>query len=999
METLPTIETLEIEIKKSSNTAASELEELASKLSSLKTASGQSASSLDKVSSALSELNKSLKSINTGDFESKMKRICSGLKSLKTDVGDLKISSSIGNQLIAISTAADGIKWTDGDKLEALANGLKPLGELGRANLTSFINQLGKLPEVITELETADIDKFTQQMKDLADAMKPFADEMQKVSSGFSAFPSRIQRLITTTEQYNGVVQRSTKHTNAFSSALKKLSFARIFQKSVSLVANAIKTSSSYTETMNMFAVSMGKYGEEAYNYASKVSEVMGIDPAEWMENQGVFNSIITGFGVASDKAALMSKNLTQLGYDLSSFYDIPVESAMQKVQSGISGELEPLRRLGYDLSVARLQQEAYNLGIEKSVSEMTQAEKAQLRYYAMLTQVTTAQGDMARTLDQPANQLRILRAQLTQAARAIGDLFIPALNKILPIAIAFVQVFREIIAEIAALFNIELSGGVDWDAYTGSAEDATGGIADNMDDAANAAKEMKKYLMGIDELNVMPDQSGSGSDSSSSLGFEIDLPDYDFLANAVSSRIDEIKEKLEPMLNWVKENLSKILEIVAMIGVGIAAWKIADWVINGIKLLQAFKLPAGFTTLLAVSVAAAAAFEFIVGAIDAIKNGVNESNVAKMLGGVTVAAAALGLAFGVTATAITLVVGGVAMLGVGLYDLIKTGELSTETFWLLEAAVAALGVGIAILTGSWIPLVVAAVAGVALAIYKHWGEIKEFLLGLAAKISEKIESIGTGITEGLFWIQEKFEAVTSAIGGFFSSVWSGITEGASKMWKDMKVGASESWERIKTVWGGVKDWFNNSVIQPIVSFFSTGWNKIKTSFKTAFTAIKSFAITIFNSLISKAENLINGVIDGINSLLGGFNKVVSWAGDVLGKNWKGVTLVQKVTLPRMYASGGFPEVGEIFIAREAGTEMVGNIGRRPAVANNDQIVQGITYGVRNANEDIVNAIYATAIQLITAINDKDMNSYLDGERVTARVTQTQNRQNRMYGR
>jgi hypothetical protein len=128
-----------------------------------------------------------------------------------------------------------------------------------------------------------------------------------------------------------------------------------------------------------------------------------------------------------------MSKNLTQLGYDISSFFNISYEDAMQKLQSGVSGELEPLRRLGYDLSQARLQAVALSLGIDRSVNSMTQAEKAQLRYYAIMTQVTTAQGDMARTLEAPANQLRILKAQATQAARALGNVFIPALNAILP--------------------------------------------------------------------------------------------------------------------------------------------------------------------------------------------------------------------------------------------------------------------------------------------------------------------------------------------------------------------------------------------------------------------------------------------------------------------------------------------------------------------------------------------------------------------------------------
>lgn len=125
----------------------------------------------------------------------------------------------------------------------------------------------------------------------------------------------------------------------------------------------------------------------------------MGIDPADWMRNQGIFQTLTTGFGVSAAKAEIMSKNLTQLGYDLSSFFNIAVGDAMQKLQSGISGELEPLRRLGYDLSQTRLKAIALQNGIKQSFNKMNQAQKSQLRYVAIMQQVTTAQGDMARTL------------------------------------------------------------------------------------------------------------------------------------------------------------------------------------------------------------------------------------------------------------------------------------------------------------------------------------------------------------------------------------------------------------------------------------------------------------------------------------------------------------------------------------------------------------------------------------------------------------------------
>ena len=158
---------------------------------------------------------------------------------------------------------------------------------------------------------------------------------------------------------------------------------------------------------MNLFTVAMGEGAEEALRFGQAVSDILGIDLSDWIRNQGVFNTLLTGFGNTADRAEIMSKNLTQLGYDLSSFFNISVEDSMQKLQSGISGELEPLRRLGYDLSQARLEATALSLGIDKSVASMTQAEKAELRYYAIMTQVTTAQGDLARTLEAPANQLR----------------------------------------------------------------------------------------------------------------------------------------------------------------------------------------------------------------------------------------------------------------------------------------------------------------------------------------------------------------------------------------------------------------------------------------------------------------------------------------------------------------------------------------------------------------------------------------------------------------
>ena len=562
------IQGLEFQIVNDSTQAVAGLQNLINTLNRLKTATNGGATGLSKTAQGIRELSNSLKGLNSGDASQKITRLTNALTAL-SQVGNVKISSSIANQLTAINTALAGLKWTDGDKLTSLANGLRPLSELGKANMTTFINQLSKLPKVIEDLEAADIDKFTQQMTALAAAMKPFADEMQKVSNGFSAFPSKIQKLITSTEKYNASARKATSTTGQFTSGLKALNVAAVaitFRKIGHFIAQAVTESNKYQEDLNLFTVALGQYAAEAQNYAEKVSDVMGIDPAQWLRNQGVFNTLLTGFGDTAERAQLMSQNLTQLGYDISSFFNISIEDAMQKLQSGISGELEPLRRLGYDLSQARLEQTALNLGIKESVANMTQAEKAELRYYAIMTQVTTAQGDMARTLEAPANQLRILQAQLTQAARAIGNIFIPALNAILPYAIAVVQVIREIANALANLAGFKLTE-VDYSGVNSAAVGA-GSLADNLDDAAGAAKKLKQYTAGFDELNVFAPNTGSGSGAGAggAGGFDFDLPTYDFLGDAVQTRIDEIQKMIENALAEITTIVSGFMLAVGAI-------------------------------------------------------------------------------------------------------------------------------------------------------------------------------------------------------------------------------------------------------------------------------------------------------------------------------------------------------------------------------------------------------------------------------------------------
>lgn len=1067
------IQGLEFQIVNDSTQAVTGLQNLINTLNRLKTATNGGATGLSKTAQGIRELSNSLKGLNSGDASQKITRLTNALTAL-SQVGNVKISSSIANQLTAINTALAGLKWTDGDKLTSLANGLRPLSELGKANMTTFINQLSKLPKVIEDLEAADIDKFTQQMTALAAAMKPFADEMQKVSNGFSAFPSKIQKLITSTEKYNASARKATSTTGKFTSGLKALNVAAVaitFRKIGHFIAQAVTESNKYQEDLNLFTVALGQYAAEAQNYAEKVSDVMGIDPAQWLRNQGVFNTLLTGFGDTAERAQLMSQNLTQLGYDISSFFNISIEDAMQKLQSGISGELEPLRRLGYDLSQARLEQTALNLGIKESVANMTQAEKAELRYYAIMTQVTTAQGDMARTLEAPANQLRILQAQLTQAARAIGNIFIPALNAILPYAIAVVQVIREIANALANLAGFKLTE-VDYSGVNSAAVGA-GSLADNLDDAAGAAKKLKQYTAGFDELNVFAPNTGSGSGAGAggAGGFDFDLPTYDFLGDAVQTRIGEIKKMIEDTLAEITTIVSGFMLAVGAIlvvtgvniplgvglmaagAVGLAATVGLNWTAMSSELASTLALITGVVGGFLLALGAIMAFSganlplgialMALGGASLVSAAVINwhnsdrhltdalTTLTGVLAGASLAVGAM-LAFTGVATGL-----GIALMAVGAVTLVSAAALNWNSIpdalasplsrvgLLVSGATLALGailafsgcmpLGIAlmaigatslvsVMALNWnglsdeIQNVIAIITTVVSVAFLAIGAALAFSganipLGLALLAAGAV-TMGTAIMPN--WndlsdnVQQKISMITTVVGGALLAVGAilALSGVALPLGLGLMAAGALSLGAVATLnWDFVVNSIKKvvSVITGILSgalivlgvllclsgagvglglaVLAAGLSLSYAAWTLDDNPITRFVRQMANSIIG----LVNGVIDAINDMFHiQFN----------GLSVMGITLIpafdiRLVDIPHIpfFEDGGFPNEGQLFIAREAGAEMVGAMGRRTAVANNDQIVEGISTGVSIANDGVIAAIYA----LLNVVEEKDM--------------------------
>lgn len=578
------IQGLEFQIQENSAGAVTGLENLKKALSGLKSVTGSSVKGLDSTSKSIRELKNALSGLNSGDMSRKLTQIASGLRALE-QVRGVKISSSIPNQLNALNAALKNVRWTDGDKIRTLVDGLRPLSELGRANMTSFINQLGKLPALIDELEKANVDKFTRQMKELAAAMKPFADEMQKVSNGFSAFPSKIQRLVSSTDRYNNSVNRATTGTKAWSNALAGIKLSTVFYASNRIgaaLAGYMYQASEWEGIMYRFGRAFGEEAEANYKWINRLNSELQINVQQFMQYASIYGTMLKGFGVAQKDAAAMAMNYTELTYDIWAGYnDIykSFEDAAIAVRSAIAGEVEPIRRAGFTIVDSQLKITAANYGIAYSTQSASEELKSYLRYLTLIDQAKAQDliGTYAREMTTAEGLMRTLRQQLTSLSQAFGSFLLPALVKVLPYVQAFVELIGEAIAALAQLFGIDLKP-VDFGVSSGAT--AAGDMADNLDDAAGAAKKLKQYTAGFDELNVFDPNQGAGGAGVSGGGYE---GEFD-----IGKLWDEsIFENINSQVDELKENLKGVLSTVTSIAAGILAWKVAKDFLAALKLLK----------------------------------------------------------------------------------------------------------------------------------------------------------------------------------------------------------------------------------------------------------------------------------------------------------------------------------------------------------------------------------------------------------------------------
>nr|DAT83034.1 MAG TPA: minor tail protein [Caudoviricetes sp.] len=883
------ITSLSVEISAESQGAELNIDKLATAISNLRTKGNVTkvVNSLDKLAGSIATLKQASAGMSGLD---KITSFLNGLSNVNTTASTKSINTVV-NAIKKIPAAVSGLNGVDfysmSGSITQLTNALAPLSILDASNLKalgSAFNAIGKVPDLTDKLKATDLDSFASSCQKISAALAPLASQLDKVGNAFAKLPPQLSKVVT---QANRVTAANEKQRKSYLSLSNQMNgFMRNMAKLVSLKAiaeylgNAVAKFNDFYEATDLFHNAMGNLSGEADTLISKMQGLLGVDPTKAMTYMATIQSLGTSFGLTSDKAYILSKNLTQLAYDEGSYWNKNVAETFTAMSSAISGEIEPIRRLGVDLSQARLQQELLALGFNKQVSSLSQADKAVLRYIAIMKQTANVQGNLAQTIQSPANQIKILKAQLDMLAKSVGSLLYPAMKSILPPLIAAVQLIREFVQWVAKLMGVK----VVFTDFTKSAG-SVGGIGDAMDDTTDstkkAAKALKDYTMGFDELNIIdPTQGSSGSGGGASAGNilgDVDLSGYDMFK--------QYNEEFAKQIDAIKQKIKAMLPLIATVATALAAWKLTNLITDIVDAIS--KMNALKSIVLGLGVFTVGVVLEITGIKDAIENGVNGKNFAEIVLGAligTTGAAILGkgiaqfivTGFGNTAVGAAIkaaggstagaiigaavggVVTGIPMFVTGVYDAVKNG-LNTLNGILIPLGSTMAGAGIGAIIGSLggpigtgigtlIGLIVGGLTDVGIAIYQNWDKITESL----DKASESLKNWFVGVGE---WWNEK---------------WQGFSANFQTAWESLPGFVQHPIQALNQASAGLKQWFAG-----VGEWWNQKWAGFKENWDKAWNSLVDTIKNLPAKFLDYGKNIVQGLIDGINKGIENAKKTV----------------------------------------------------------------------------------------------------------------------------
>lgn len=550
-------------------------------------------------------------------------------------------------------------------------------------NLTG-IEKLEKLPSIMRSISAKDLDQIGNVFATLDDKVTPFIRKLHEARGelenlataikGMGAAGINTKKLDNELSKVKAKIKSTGTEADKTGSKIKKVfnvgSMIYLFNMSKQLfhgIGTMISKAVDFGETENLFSVAMRNMRGEALRFQNTLSDTFGLALPDLMKAQGLFENMLSSLkGLNSETSYMLSKTLTKMSIDFASLYNTSIESALTKLQAALSRQVRPIRSVsGYDITQNVLGDSLKQMGIyDRTIAKLSEMEKRLVIIYTLQAQMRAsgAMGDFARTIEMPAQQLKILQQQLAETGRWIGAVFMGTVGKVLPYINAFVMVVKELVKSLAMLVGYQIpdSSGVTnvLDQMVGSG-DQFGSSIDNannaLDNADKSAKKLKKTidLMGFDEINKLSEDTSSDTSGSGGIdaGF-IDprilnaLGDYDNLMGNVKMKAQDIRDRIMEWLGFTKTingltnevvwklkdgytNIEKIRDIVAAVGIGFLSWKLSKDLIKilllgaegvplfkGVKELQKLLIAGGinasFTKLLAVVAGVAATIAVI---------------------------------------------------------------------------------------------------------------------------------------------------------------------------------------------------------------------------------------------------------------------------------------------------------------------------------------------------------------------------------------------------
>lgn len=554
-----TIDELQIEIKSSSTSAASGIDDLSTALGNLK-----KSGTITTVIKNLNGLSEALGKLpNVHQSSNALRTLANSIEKLK-GVGSI---ASITNSLKKLPEAFKGLGSIDLDsasvKIQEVVSAVAPLSAVKAGGLNTMVNSLSKLGKVTESLDDDTIAAFAKKVELLTAKLGPLSEKMTTIKAGFNAINSSAREAASGVKKVDTGIKTSTLNISSFIEVAQAAvdTLQNLIQGFADLIDEAIQ----WDGISARFGRGFGAQAQENYAWIQRLNEELGINIQEFMKYSSVYSTMLTGFGVASKDAGKMAIGYMELTYDIWAGYnDVygSLEEAAEAVKSAIAGEVEPVRRAGFTIVEATLAQTAANHGLEISLANATEAQKSYLRYLTLVDQAHAQNlvGTYAKEMNTAEGLMRTLAQQLKSLTQAFGSLFLPILVRVLPYVQAFVELLSEGVYWLANLFGIDIQE-VSWDGFNSGVSDAvenTENVTGALNDATKAAKELKNASIGIDELNVISPPSASagsgsgaagGAGSNGFAGLDIDSLWDESIFDNIQSNVDEIKEKLKGWL------------------------------------------------------------------------------------------------------------------------------------------------------------------------------------------------------------------------------------------------------------------------------------------------------------------------------------------------------------------------------------------------------------------------------------------------------------------